>query len=142
MSESNVVKSEVEVAKKFSPAAIKKTEAQEQAIVVSHFRAKYPGVFITTTGAGMGFHVRYQAQMNRQGYTKGTPDLFIMTPRGPYHALVIEMKTLRGDPTLAQKQVQHCLAEAGYRALICFGAEQAIAEIDKYMSLESSNSKN
>ena len=110
----------------------KRSEASEQAEVVAYVRSSMPGVLFTSTGAGLGFHVRYQAAMNRGGYLKGTPDLIFMEPRGVYHGLFIEMKSRVGSVRPEQKALMEELNQRGYKACICFGAEQAIEQIKAY----------
>ena len=69
------------------------------------------------------------------GYVKGFPDIFIYEPRGTYHGLAIEIKTLKGRPTKEQKQWIDDLNERCYRASIKKGWDEIIKEIDFYFSL-------
>lgn len=67
------------------------------------------------------------------GLQKGFPDLFILLPRGRYHGLAIEMKSLKGRPTADQLVWIKELNRLGYRAEICKGFGEAKDCIDRYI---------
>lgn len=82
--------------------------------------------------------------LKKIGLKPGVPDLFICVPRGTYHGLFIEMKTpKRRASTIAVSDHQLCwinnLNNSGYLAIVCFGADEALTEIDKYFSLPALN---
>lgn len=74
--------------------------------------------------------------MTLEGVEKGTPDLFIAEPKGDYHGLFIELK--REDERLSkvskeqEEKISGLLAK-GYHAAICYGASEALKEIDLYL---------
>lgn len=123
--------------KEFTPAAIKKTEEQEQIEFVSYVRAKCPDVMLTTTGAGLGFHARFMRKMNQLGYAKGTPDVLVFEPRGQYHGLLIEMKSMRGESRPNQVEMIAKLNNKGYKAVICYGSAAAIKVFNEYIEVSN-----
>lgn len=75
----------------------------------------------------------YGAKMKRMGLRKGFPDLLFPTPRNGFHGLVIELKRDKNSkPTKEQLDWIKYLNEQGYRATVCYGAGEAIREIEKY----------
>ena len=75
----------------------------------------------------------YGAKMKRIGLRKGFPDLSFPTPRKGYHGLYIELKRDKScKPTVEQLKWINYLNKQGYRALVCYGADEAIEEIEKY----------
>lgn len=114
----------------------KPTEAQEQEALlrwVSFAMCKYPDFRI--------FHIPNEgkrsrasgASLKRQGLQKGVPDIFVAVARGGYHGLFIEMKRKGGKPSKEQMQWLDDLNKNGYRAVICYGWEQAAETIKNYM---------
>lgn len=72
-----------------------------------------------------------------QGVQKGFPDNFFPYARHGYHGLFIELKRAKkslSKVSAEQKQWAAALSANGYKALICYGAAEAIIEIKKYMS--------
>jgi hypothetical protein len=89
-----------------------------------------------------GSRGKYESAMfKRTGVKAGVPDIMIAMPCGPYHGLFIEMKRKIGDGTgkpvtsKEQKDWQMRLREQGYVSYICYGAEEAISAITKYIRL-------
>lgn len=75
----------------------------------------------------------YGAKMKRMGLSRGFPDLCFPTPRKGYHGLYIELKRDKTcKPTAEQWQWINYLNEQGYRATVCYGAGEAIDEINWY----------
>ena len=76
-------------------------------------------------------------QLLRQGMRKGFPDNFIPIARGGFHGLFIELK--RAKKSLSKKSPEQRewvkkLNEEGYKALFCYGAEEAKKVISEYLS--------
>ena len=76
------------------------------------------------------------AHLKRQGLKPGVPDLCIPRARSGYHALYIEMKHGKGKLTLQQADWISLLRAEGMCAYCCYGADDAIALIEKYMKGE------
>ena len=81
-------------------------------------------------------NLAYGAKMKRMGLRKGFPDIFIPTARQGFHGLFIELKRDRNShPTHEQMEWISCLNQEGYRAVVCFGVDEAISEIKDYMGI-------
>lgn len=74
------------------------------------------------------------SEFKRAGGRAGYPDLILDLPSGVWHGLRIEMKAKDGKPTTAQLNWITRLREAGYRAEVCYGFEQARTVIEEYLS--------
>lgn len=77
-------------------------------------------------------------RMRREGVRAGVPDLMLAIPSGEWNGLFLEMKrrvksASRVSPE--QKMWQERLRERGYRAEVCYGADEAIALIREYLGL-------
>lgn len=115
-----------------SPA--NRTEDQEQAEVVRWANARPWGQFLlhiaNETVGGRARVLRNQAL----GVRKGVPDLLLPIPMGGYHSLWIEMKRKGGGTvSKAQRAWVEALNAMGHRAVVCHGADEAIAELAEYM---------
>ncbi|MDE6586151.1 MAG: VRR-NUC domain-containing protein [Clostridia bacterium] len=77
----------------------------------------------------------YGAKLKRIGLREGFPDLAFPTPRKGYHGLYIELKRDRTcKPTAEQWRWINYLNGQGYRATVCYGASEAIEEINWYFN--------
>ena len=75
-------------------------------------------------------------RIKRIGLQKGFPDLFFPEARKGFHGLFIELKRdRRSSPTREQKEWIELLNSKGYRATVCYGAEDAIAELCRYFDI-------
>lgn len=117
-------------------------EHNEQVVFVQYLERVYPAVrFFAVPNAGQR-HPAVAAKMKAEGMSPGVPDMVIPTARGGYFGLYIEMKkqqrkgwpkpTTRGNQ---QDWILYLYSE-GYKAVVCYGAGEAITAIDAYMSME------
>lgn len=75
-------------------------------------------------------------RMRREGVRAGVPDLMLAIPSGSWHGLFIEMKRREKSASRVspdQKTWLERLQRRGYRAEICYGADEAIALIREYL---------
>jgi hypothetical protein len=120
---------------------MRQKERSDQMALVQYARFKYPGIAIIMSPiqkmAGTPRQQMIQAvNRKRMGYEKGTLDLFFAKARGGYHGLFIEMKKQNGVPSdisPEQNKMAIKLADEGYSVSICFGYENAVRMLDKYM---------
>lgn len=107
------------------------TETQEQQTVVEFCEwHRIPIVHIPNEGKRSK---AYGAQLKRMGLWKGFPDLFVVASKKGYHGLMIELKKDKSKHvTPEQKACIEYLNTAGYRAVVCYGADEAIHEIIAY----------
>lgn len=115
-------------------------ETQEQAEVARWLIGN--DVFFTASANGARTSMIQAVKLKRLGCRAGVPDLFIFEPRGAYHGLFVEMKRPKIEGVCAQgavsKDQKDFIAEAekrGYKAIVCYGAEQAIEAIKAYLML-------
>lgn len=81
------------------------------------------------------------ARLKAAGVKAGIPDICIPIPRHGFGALYIELKaqankalgTRKGKVSDAQADVIARLVSYGNKAVVCYGAEEAIKEIKEYV---------
>lgn len=83
--------------------------------------------------AGGHRHKATAARMKREGAKAGVPDIHLPVARGEYHGLWIELKIGNNKPTQKQKWWLEKLSEQGHLAVVCYGWEEAMREIEKYL---------
>ena len=109
------------------------TEDDEQTVVIQYCELNHI-VVVHIPNEGKRSQA-YGVRMQRLGMRKGFPYLFFPTPRGVYHGLFIEMKRdKKSRITAEQKGWLSYLSLQGYRAVVCYGASEAITEINKYFN--------
>ncbi len=85
---------------------------------------------------------RYCPQANKliaEGLKKGFPDLQLLIPCNGYHGLFIELKRAKKSKSKVsdlQKLWISRLNDMGYKAVICYGADEAIQVIKDYLGLQ------
>ena len=113
------------------------SEADEQALVIEWAKwneSKYPELkLLYHIPNGGKRDARTGAMMKRIGVKAGVPDLHLPVARGPYHSLYIEMKTDKGKARKDQDEWIQALKDQGNMAVVCHGAEEAIATIKVYL---------
>lgn len=72
-------------------------------------------------------------RLKAEGVKAGVPDLFLPVPRGGFHGLFIEMKAGKNKTTEKQDVWIADLKQQGYKVVVCYGCEEAITEIKKYL---------
>lgn len=107
------------------------TEDAEQEAVIQYCELK--GIVVVHIPNESKRSAAYGAKMKRMGLRKGFPDLLFPAPRKGFHGLVIELKRDKTcNPTAEQLQWIEYLNGQGYRAKVCYGAGEAIKEIEEY----------
>lgn len=77
---------------------------------------------------------REAAALKRQGVKSGVPDLHLPVARSGYNSLYIEMKVGKNKCSDNQNKWIDMLLKEGHQVKVCYGAEEAIEEIMKYLS--------
>jgi len=119
-----------------SGAVVKRhTESNEQIAAMDWLRAQHPNIALHTLHIGNERKASYYAGyiMKRMGVLKGASDLFMAWPCGGFHGLFIEVKSKIGRPTAEQKAFLQRMKDVGYRAEICYGAEEVISTMKSYL---------
>lgn len=75
------------------------------------------------------------ARLKAAGVKKGVPDICLPVPLGGYHGLYIEMKVGYNKPTNDQEDWLDALSGFGYRTAVCYGFDEAVEELKKYIAL-------
>lgn len=110
-------------------------EADEQEAVVQY--CAYAGIDVIHIPNEGKRSAWYGAKLRAVGLKSGVPDLFIPAARKGFHGLFIEMKRDgKAKPTRAQLEWNMKLNSAGYRAVICYGAAEAIRVLQEYFAEE------
>ncbi|NTW31591.1 MAG: VRR-NUC domain-containing protein [Bacteroidetes bacterium] len=95
------------------------------------------------SAGGMRTSMGTAVKMKNSGYKKGFPDIFIYEIKChenyfavdiiDYYGLAIELKTESGHLSPEQKDWLEQLNNNGYKAVVCYGYQQAIKTIDEYL---------
>ena len=74
-------------------------------------------------------------RFKKQGVKSGVSDIFLPLPRGGYHGLFIELKVGKNKPTRNQLDFLSDMEKEGYQCKVCYGSDEAIANILNYIKL-------
>lgn len=115
------------------------TEEQEQTVVM-HWAAmmegRWPELRLLFHIPNGGKRTKTEAARFRAaGVRSGVPDLFLPCACGGYHGLWIEMKAVGGRVSAEQARWLRELQAAGYLCRVCYGADAAIKELERYMQM-------
>lgn len=108
-------------------------EHQEQSAVIQWFRVAYPRLIMFAIPNAAKRSPQLANYMKAEGMLAGVADLFLMKPSGKYHGMFIEMKAAKGLVSEKQEYFLEQARKQGYATCVCFGFEQAQAEIIKYL---------
>tara|TARA_R110000824_G_scaffold98978_1_gene235861 strand:- start:104 stop:466 length:363 start_codon:yes stop_codon:yes gene_type:complete len=114
-------------------------EQQLQESFVKYIALKYPKIRYCASLGGIRTSMKQAIKAKNGGYVAGMPDIQVMSARGGFHALFIELKTNKGRATKQQKEWIIDLVAAGYYAEVCKGIDQAMDCLDSYMKLKQTN---
>ncbi|MGR5294758.1 VRR-NUC domain-containing protein [Vibrio mediterranei] len=79
-----------------------------------------------------------QSDFKKLGGSKGYPDLILDIPAGGFHGLRIEMKAPKGFLSSVSKEQKEWITKLsiqGYKAVICYGFEEAKQTIVDYLGI-------
>ena len=115
--------------------------------VVFYIRQNYPDIpFRVDIVADLPLPQRHRSRLRElhgNNWTRGHPDLFIMSCRGKFGGLYIELKDTKSVPntehTRTQAKYHVALRRCGYKVLFCCGYDETIYTIDKYMKKKAKN---
>ena len=118
------------------------TESNEQIAAMDWLRAQHPKIAEHTLHIGNERKASYYAGyiMKRMGVLKGASDLFMAYPMGCYHGLFVEVKSKIGRPSAEQKAFIERMRAVGYKAEICYGAEEVINTMKEYLGYQGTSS--
>jgi hypothetical protein len=75
------------------------------------------------------------ARLKAEGARRGVPDLILAVKRGPYGAMFLELKTIKGRQSEDQKAYQLLLIGQGYHCAVAHSWEEATRQITAYLKL-------
>lgn len=78
-------------------------------------------------------HPAEAKNLKAAGVKPGVPDICLPVPRGKYHGLYIELKSAKGKLSEYQEKWISDLKGQGFRAVCCFGFEEARSIIMNYL---------
>lgn len=111
----------------------KSSESGEQEAVIEYCDLMHiPAVHVANEGKRSK---SYGAKLKRMGMRKGFPDIIVFRAKGKYHGLAIEMKYDKGKTTKDQEDWLRTLSSEGYACAVCYGADEAIKIIERYINL-------
>ena len=115
------------------------TESNEQIAAMDWLRMQHPKIALHTMHIGNERKATYYMGyiMKQMGVLKGASDLFMAWPSGGYHGLFIEVKSKIGKPTPAQKEFLERMNSVGYKAVVCYGADEVISTMKEYIGYRS-----
>ncbi len=107
-----------------------------QKLLVAWFRKAYPLLAPLLFAIPNGGHRDpvTARRLKDEGVLPGIPDLFLAFPTAGSSGLFIEMKTLRGTATKAQKAVHAALQAQGYSVAVARGYDAGKKVISEYLS--------
>ena len=101
-----------------------------------YHRRQYPELkWLNSSMNGISLTKRQAARAKRAGLIAGIPDIDLPVNRGPYGGLRIELKTKGGRLTRDQEDCLNFMIGQGYRAVACYGADDAIETIIQYLEM-------
>lgn len=117
----------------------KETQEQKDLMLWCKYQeSKYPELALIFHIVNEGKRsARTGAELKRMGMKKGVPDICLPVPRGQFHGLWIELKADRTKKaTKEQREWLIKLSEQGYKAVLCYGADDAVKVIKEYLNLK------
>ncbi len=115
------------------------SEVSEQCIVIDWamlHEGKYPCLRWLHAIPNGGSRNKIEAvNLKRQGVKAGVCDLFLPFAKGDYHGLYIEMKVKPNKLTDLQTRFIDFAVRSGYKAVVCYSAQEAIGVIVGYLGL-------
>jgi hypothetical protein len=110
-------------------------ESKIQIAAVRWFDYQYPGLsrclFAVPNGGSR--NKREAAIMKAEGVRAGVADLILLTPRGEYGALCIELKTETGRQSPEQIEWQKQAENAGNKYVVCRSVDEFINIVNDYL---------
>lgn len=117
-------------------------EEEEQIAVIDWVRSHqhyYKELkYLNASINGIKLNIVLAVKAKTLGLIKGVPDLELPSARGGYFGLYIEMKRQPGARSeLSAEQIEYLqyLNNAGYLAVVSYGADQAIQTLTEYLKM-------
>ena len=121
-----------------------RVEEQIQIEIFSYLAVKYPHVLAISEPSGVRVSMGLARKLKRLRSPHTHLDIYVMSPRGRYHGLIIELKAkniykkngelLKNDHLEDQQRTIDTLNKEGYYATFAVGYTEAINLIDNYLN--------
>lgn len=141
MSKSNKTTSRLDELKAMANAGVTQrrrnddAEHRLQCACVKWFRLQYPimrhSLFAVPNGGRRDAVTG--SKLKAEGALPGVADLILLQRTRRYGALLIEMKTARGQQSALQRQWQAAVTLDGYRYIVCRSFEDFMAQVNDYL---------
>lgn len=114
--------------------------------ICSYLEWNYRGAMFNSDMSGVRISMQQAVKAKHLRSSRGYPDLAVYEPKGSYHGLFIEIKTLQNSPfkkdgslksdkhVIEQAHIIEKLKKRGYYARFCVGFDEAKRCIDDYMN--------
>lgn len=110
---------------------MRQEEHKIQCAIVKWFYYAYPqyrgGLFFAVPNGGHR-DIRTAARLKAEGVTAGVSDLMMLVPRRGYHALCVEVKTIKGRQSEFQKAWEQKVEAQGFKYAI-------VRSLDEFVEL-------
>lgn len=98
-------------------------------------RPKFPELaYLYACPNGGKRHVVTAMELKREGVKSGVPDLFFPVRKSFASGLYVEMKRKGGRVSEDQERWVLFLRSQGFRVVVCWSADEAIREVETYLS--------
>lgn len=121
-------------------------EHEIQAACVAWFRVKYRKEIIFAIPNGGARNVATGVKLKEEGVLAGVPDLMILSARGGWNGLFVEMKKSsvgrngqlvdKGRLSEVQRELFPRIEEKGYKIALCYSVDDFMREVEGYMNDE------
>lgn len=121
-----------------------RVEEKIQIDIFSYLAAKYPNVLAISEPSGVRVSMGLATKLKRMRSPHTHCDIYILSPRGRFHGMVIELKAkniykkngelLKSDHLEDQQKTIDKLNSLGYYATFAIGYDDAISKIEDYLN--------
>lgn len=120
---------------KSKKCGIRESDEQIRIFEFSEFHPKLRWMFAIPNG---GYRdIREATRLKKQGVKSGVSDMFLPVPNSKYHGLFIELKVGKNKATTLQEEFIDFVRGQGYKAEVCYGADEAIHTILNYLECKN-----
>ncbi|QDP68115.1 MAG: hypothetical protein Unbinned5081contig1003_47 [Prokaryotic dsDNA virus sp.] len=117
---------------------LKKTSEHDEQVQIFKWaklnESKFPELWLLNASLnGVRLNIGQASKAKRSGMKSGYPDISLPVPRGKYHGYYQELKIKGNYPTKEQKEWLKNLSKQGYKCDVCYGAQESIQSILKYL---------
>lgn len=112
---------------------MKHKESELQQNCIKWFRLYYASKIIFAIPNGGSRNVIEAARLKREGVLAGVADLCILVVNSQYHALFVEMKTVKGVQSENQKAFEQYCIKNDYQYSVCRSFDEFIKIVTDYL---------